>query len=192
MSRAIRVLLLEDDAADAELIQAELARSGYKLVGMRVEDRSAFRKALSEFEPDLVLTDHSFGQFRTSEALELVQTTRPFIPTIVVTGANDVSTAVDSIHAGADDVVVKGNLDRLGPAVAHALELRAQLRELTPRQLEVLRLVTEGLSTREVAEVLGISVKTVETHRTALMKRLDVHAVVALVRYAIRVKLVRP
>lgn len=191
MSRALRVLFLEDSAADAELAQTELVRAGYDVVGMRVEDRTAFAKALSEFEPDLVLADHSLGQFRARDALEVVQSTRPFIPLIVLTGAFDENAAVESIRAGADDFVVKQNIARLAPAVRNALDLRVQLRELTPRQLEVLRLVAEGLSTRDVAEALGISVKTVETHRTALMKRLDVHAVVALVRYAIRVKLVR-
>jgi DNA-binding NarL/FixJ family response regulator len=63
---------------------------------------------------------------------------------------------------------------------------------LTPRQREILQLIAEGLSTKEIAHRLGVSVKTVETHRTQLMDRLDIHDVAGLVRYAIRVGLVSP
>jgi DNA-binding NarL/FixJ family response regulator len=63
---------------------------------------------------------------------------------------------------------------------------------LTSRQREVLQLVAEGLSSKEIAARLGLSVKTVDTHRTELMERLDVHGVAGLVRYAVRVGLVRP
>src|SRR5207245_10885943 len=61
------------------------------------------------------------------------------------------------------------------------------LAELTPRQREVLRLIAEGHSTRDIASTLNISVKTVETHRGQLMKRLDIHHMAGLVRYAIRI-----
>jgi DNA-binding NarL/FixJ family response regulator len=61
---------------------------------------------------------------------------------------------------------------------------------LTPRQREVLQLIAEGQSTKEIARRLDLSVKTVETHRTQLMKQLDIHEVAGLVRYAIREGLV--
>jgi DNA-binding NarL/FixJ family response regulator len=63
---------------------------------------------------------------------------------------------------------------------------------LTPRQREVLQLIAEGCSTKEVAQRLGLAVKTVETHRTLLMKQLDVHEVAGLVRYAVRAGIVSP
>jgi len=63
---------------------------------------------------------------------------------------------------------------------------------LTPRQREILQLIAEGHSTKEMASILHLSVKTVETHRTQLMARLDVHDVAGLVRYAIRIGLVTP
>lgn len=66
------------------------------------------------------------------------------------------------------------------------------LRELTPRQREVLQLIAEGNSTKEIAYKLGVSIKTVETHRGELMNRLDIHDVAGLVRYAIRTGLVSP
>ena len=64
--------------------------------------------------------------------------------------------------------------------------LDGRLETLTPRQREILQLIAEGKSTKEIASVLDVSVKTVETHRAQLMERLDIHDVAALVRYAIR------
>ena len=79
--------------------------------------------------------------------------------------------------------VIADYLRRIGPDAS-------PLEQLTPRQREVLQLIAEGHTSREIAQVLGISVKTVETHRAALMDRLDIHDVAGLVRYAIRVGLV--
>lgn len=63
---------------------------------------------------------------------------------------------------------------------------------LTPRQREILRLIAEGYTTQAIAQKLDISIKTVETHRTQLMERLDIHDIAGLVRYAIRIGLVKP
>jgi DNA-binding NarL/FixJ family response regulator len=64
------------------------------------------------------------------------------------------------------------------------------LDQITPRQREILQLIAEGKSTKDIAELLYISTKTVETHRTQLMDRLDIHDIAGLVRYAIRIGLV--
>jgi RNA polymerase sigma factor (sigma-70 family) len=64
------------------------------------------------------------------------------------------------------------------------------MEKLTPRQREILQLIAEGNTTKEIAKKLEISVKTVETHRTQLMERLDIHDIAGLVRYSIRVGLV--
>jgi DNA-binding NarL/FixJ family response regulator len=114
------------------------------------------------------------------------------IPFIVVTGSLDDESAVAYMRAGADDIVLKSRLVRLVPALTRALEIRAGLETLSPRHVEVLRLIAQGLTTPKIAERLGISVKTVETHRTILMRRLDIHEVAGLVRYALRVGLIPP
>jgi DNA-binding NarL/FixJ family response regulator len=67
---------------------------------------------------------------------------------------------------------------------------RDQLANLSPRQREVLRMIAEGRTTKQIAQLLEISVKTVETHRSQLMERLDIHDVAGLVRYAISVGLI--
>jgi DNA-binding CsgD family transcriptional regulator len=87
-------------------------------------------------------------------------------------------------------------MQRLGElreqALEHALGDRSELAGLTPRQKEVLQLIAEGHSTREIAERLGLSVKTVETHRANLMERLEIRDVPGLVRLAIRARLISP
>jgi DNA-binding NarL/FixJ family response regulator len=87
-------------------------------------------------------------------------------------------------------VVLKANLGRLAGSIIEAIRLRRPLGKLTPRQIEVLRLVAEGYRTREIATRLDLSAKTVESHRGEVMKRLKIHDVVTLARYAIRVGLV--
>jgi DNA-binding NarL/FixJ family response regulator len=88
--------------------------------------------------------------------------------------------------------VLKSNLGRLAPAIEAALSVRRRLEKLTPRQIEVLRLMALGNTTPEIARALGLSAKTIETHRGEIMKRVGIHDIVGLVRYAVRVGLVPP
>ena len=98
--------------------------------------------------------------------------------------------AVSCLRAGVEDIVLRKNLKRLPAAITKAIEKRTPLSKLTSRQIEVLRLVAEGHRTREIANQLSLSVKTVESHRGEVMKRLGMHDVVSLVRYAMRVGLI--
>jgi DNA-binding NarL/FixJ family response regulator len=190
--RTLRVLLLEDDPADAELVTETLVRSGLSVVTERVDTKEAFTKALRDFAPDVVLSDHSLGEFDARAALEVLQIIRPTAALIVVAGALDPRSAAAVVRAGAEDFVLKSNLDRLIPAIEAALSVRRRLGKLTPRQMEVLRLMAEGFTTPEIAKELNLSGKTVETHRGEIMKRVGIHDIVGLVRYAVRVGLVSP
>lgn len=190
MSKALRVLLLEDSAEDADLINLELDRAGMKVEVQRVDSKDEFARALREFEPEIVLSDHGLTHFNARAALRMVQAVRPTAPLIVVTGAMDEQAAVSCLRAGAENLVLKSNLRRLRSAIEAAITSRRPLDQLSARQIEVLRLVAEGNTTREIASRLQVSVKTVETHRGAIMKRLGIHDVVSLVRYALRVGLV--
>ena len=190
MSKTLRILHLEDSLADVERVRAELAGAGMKIVSQRVSSEDGFTSALREFQPDVVLCDHAHAAFDARAALMALQTYRPAAPLILVSSTLDEQTAVLSVRAGAEDIVLKRNLGRLSSAIEAALAVRRRLRKLTPRQLEVLRLVAAGHTTREVARRLKLSAKTVESHRGEVMKRLAIHDVVALVRYAVRVGLV--
>jgi DNA-binding NarL/FixJ family response regulator len=188
--RTLRVLLLEDSSEDAELIAHTLRRAGMRVVTERVATRDEFERALHEFTPDVVLSDHSLSQFNAPAALDVLRAVRPVTPLIVVSGALDAKMAVACVRAGAEDLIVKHELHRLPQAIESALAIRQRIETLSPRQLQVLGLVSQGLTTKQVAERLGISDKTVETHRGEIMKRTGLHDVVSLVRFAIRLGLV--
>jgi DNA-binding NarL/FixJ family response regulator len=184
--RSLRILLLEGSPADARLVTDVLRRAGLDTVTERVDTKERFLHAVRDFAPDVVLSDHSLAQFNAPAALRLLRATRPATPLIVVSGALDERAVVESLRAGAEDFVLKTNLSRLRPALA----VRRPLDKLSPRQLEVVRRVALGEPTREIARRLTLSVKTVETHRAEAMKRLGIHHVAGLVRYAVRVGLV--
>jgi DNA-binding NarL/FixJ family response regulator len=188
--KQLRVLLLEDSAADAELIATELLRSGMTPVMERVDSPESFTAALTSFAPDVVLSDHSIAEFDSRAALEIMRALRPTAPFIVVTGALTGAQSVAAIRAGAADLILKMSLHRLPASISEALAVRRPLHTLTERQVQVLRLVAEGHRTRDIAKRLGLSVKTVESHRGEIMKRLRIHDVVSLVRYAIHVGLI--
>lgn len=190
--RILRVLLLEDSAADAELVVEALTRADLTVTAERVQTEAAFVAALARFRPDLVLSDHAPGMCDAQAALEVLRAQQPGTPFIVLTRAVREDVTAGWLRAGAENVVWKENLRRLRPAVETALQLREPLHRLSRRQLEILRLVAEGRSTRSIARELKLSIKTIETHRAAGMRRLGVHGRVGLVRYAVRVGLIPP
>jgi DNA-binding NarL/FixJ family response regulator len=189
-NKAIRILLLEDNRVDADLIARELGRSEIHVLLERVDSEASFIAALDTFAPDVVLSDHALAQFNSQSALETLRAISPATPFIIVTGSQLGSITSASIRAGADDVVFKTHLGGLAASISHALAMRRPLGMLSNRQVEVLKLVAEGYRTRDIANRLGLRVKTVESHRYALMKRLHEDSVVGLVRFAIRVGLI--
>jgi DNA-binding NarL/FixJ family response regulator len=190
--RPLRVLLLEACPADAARTTLELSRAGLRVITERVASEDAFSRAVQEFVPDIVLADQVLMQFDGVGALGVLRAMRSAAPVIVVAGAIDAATMVAAFKAGAEDVMLKSDLSRLGAAVAAAVALRRPLQGLSPRQREVLGFMADGRSTREIAQLLRISVKTVEAHRGELMRRLGIRHVAGLTRYAVRVGLVAP
>ncbi|MFL5487436.1 MAG: LuxR C-terminal-related transcriptional regulator [Gemmatimonadaceae bacterium] len=187
--KPLRILLLEDNAADAAAISHELQQSGMRILVAQVDSAESFIAALKSFAPDVVLSDHSLAQFDSRAALEVLRDVRPAVPFIIITGALLGGQAGAAIRAGAEDVILKTSTLGLEASISNALAARRPLHALTDRQIQVLKLVTEGHRTHEIAKRLGRSTKTVESHRTEIMKRLRTHDVVSLVRYAIRVGL---
>jgi DNA-binding NarL/FixJ family response regulator len=186
---SLKILLLEDDPLDAELIVGALHRTapGWKV--QRVATRAAFTQALASLEPNVVLSDHAVSSFDAFDALQLTRTRRPGIPFVLVAGMFEETTA-RCLRSGADNFVNKSDLSRLSPAIVAAVAVREPLLKLSERQLQVLQLIALGCSTRETARRMQLSVKTVETHRAEVMKRLEIHDVAGLVRFAIRVGLI--
>jgi diguanylate cyclase (GGDEF)-like protein/PAS domain S-box-containing protein len=128
-SAPIRVLLNEDAQADAELELRELRRSGLEITSHVVDGEAAFRAALKEFLPDLILSDFTMPGFGGMQALEIASKHAPETPFIFVSGTIGEETAIESLRRGAIDYILKSNLKRLGPSVTRALQDVAARRE---------------------------------------------------------------
>jgi DNA-binding NarL/FixJ family response regulator len=161
-----------------------------RILVTQVDSAESFTAALKSFAPDVVLSDDSLAQFDSPAALEVLRDVRPTVPFIIITGALVGGQAGAAIRAGAEDVILKTSTRGLEASIINAISARRPLHALTDRQIQVFKLVAEGHRTREVAKRLGLSTKTVESHRGEIMKRLHIHDVVSLVRYAIRVGLI--
>ncbi len=138
LDRELRVLMLEDTPTDAELAERELRKAGIAFTSLRVETRDAFVRALEEFRPDIVMSDYKLPDFNGMAALEIVRRDYPEVPVVMVTGALSDIEAVELIHAGAKDYVLKDRLARLAPAVQRALaaERSARARKAAEKALQ--------------------------------------------------------
>ena len=122
MNKSLRILLVEDLAADAELIKYALKPTLLQCQFLRVETESEFLHALEVFRPDVILSDYLLPEFDGLRALKLVQTKAPGTPLLIITGSISEDTAVDCMKAGAWDYVLKQHMKRLGSAILAALE----------------------------------------------------------------------
>ena len=121
MRRKLRILSLEDDPRDAELIHETLEAEGIPCEMTRVDAQPAFRASLESGALDLVLADYSLPLFDGISALKLAQSMRPEVPFIVVSGAPGEEVAIEALKAGATDYILKTGLSRLAPSVLRAL-----------------------------------------------------------------------
>ena len=154
MPSPLRILLVEDNVADADLILRELKRADLACVTERVMTATEFTVALREFLPDLVLADFRLPSFGGLQALRILQVERPTVPLIIVTGTLDDETAAECIKLGAVDYLLKDRLVRLGPAVQAALALK-QSRDERARAEEALRRSEASLAKSQEIAHLG-------------------------------------
>jgi len=131
MSQQFRVLMVEDSASDAELVVRELKRAGMRCESRRVETAVEYRRALEQFQPQVILSDFSMPKFDGLEALAIAKRSHPDIPFIFVSGTIGEENAVRALQSGAVDYVLKGNLLRLPPAIERAMN---EIRERRARQ----------------------------------------------------------
>jgi len=173
-----------------------------------VDDGRALLKAVDEHQPDIVITDLTMPSLNGIDAAEQIRKQHPRVKIIVLTMHADVAFAEAAFRAGASAYVVKrsgateliaaikevrrGN-SYLTPAVTEDVLTFLVDRVpsnrapgLSPRQREVLQLIAEGARTKDIAEALHISPRTVEAHRYAIMQELDAHTTAELTRFAIR------
>ena len=206
------VLLADDHALVRAGMRALLGElPGIEVVAETGDGREALR-LVRERKPDIALLDISMPELNGLEVVGRIAHDHPNTRVIIVSMHGDDESVRRALVAGAAGYLLK-NSDRrelelalravargdtwLSPAltkriVATYTQGASPDAVLTPRQREVLQLVAEGHSNKEIASRLNVSLKTVETHRTELMDRLGIRGVASLVRYAIQVGLVRP
>jgi signal transduction histidine kinase len=138
MRNKIKILLVEDSSSDAEIIQRQLRTEGIDFDPLVVSTRALYEKALIEFQPEVVLCDHSLPQFNSMQAFEIFSRLNMKVPFILVTGSVSEEFAVASIKAGVDDYILKSSLKRLAAAVLNALTKKTaeNEREMNYRKLQ--------------------------------------------------------
>ncbi len=158
MNRDMRILILEDVLADADLIQFELREAGAVFESKCVCDRQSFTAALDEFSPDIILSDYSLPQFDGLSALKIAVNKTPGVPFVFVSGALGEETAIALLKQGATDYVLKSRLSRLASVVKRALQEADERRERQAAE--------KALKEREQA--LELKSRSLEEANTAL------------------------
>lgn len=171
------------------------------------DNGQALLELCGRLRPDVVLTEINLTGMTGLEALVQIHRHYPEVAVIILTGMTDGQHVRSALRQGAAGFIAKDAepaelgaalraVERkhiyLSPSVSHkAVERRAGQRmedgvDLTPRQRQVLQMISRGKSTKEIAGLMGVSIKTVETHRARLMESLGLYGTNALMRYAIR------
>ena len=207
-----RVLLADDHQILRQGLRALLEQAGYSVVGEAANGREACELA-RELQPNVAVLDLAMPLLNGLDAIAEIRRVSPGTLAILLTMYTDRPYVLRALQAGAkgyvlktqaaDDMVraiqeVRAGAVYLSAGVAVGLVDAYLSRDaepgepLTARERQVLQLVAEGRSTKAIAALLGITFKTAESHRNRIMKKLDIHQVAGLVRYAIRRGLVRP
>ena len=145
--RSARILILEDEAFDANLAQRLLVEAGLNLVAVVVDSKASFIEQLATFQPDIILSDYYLPGFSGREALKIAQELYPDIPFIIWSGVLGDEAAVELIKQGATDYVLKDRPARLPSVILRALaevEQRARLAHLEAQLLQAQRLASLG------------------------------------------------
>lgn len=121
MDKELKILILEDQNTDAELMERELRKEGISFSSRRVETKEDFLRELKDFAPDLILSDYKLPYFNGSSALAIAREQCPEVPFIFVSGMIGEELAIETLKEGATDYVLKERLSRLVPATSRAL-----------------------------------------------------------------------
>ena len=202
-----RVLLADDHKIILNGLRS-LLESEFELVG-NVEDGRALVSAAEKLHPDVIVVDISMPLLNGIEAVRQIKKVDPQVKVIFLTMHPDVTYAIRAFEAGASGYVLKHSASsELLTAIHEAIKGRTYVtpmiagelvqafkkgalqsdksQQLTERQREILQLLAEGYSAKEIAEILNISSRTVEFHKYSLMSKLNLKTGSALVQYAIK------
>ena len=205
----LRILIADDH----EIVLTGLrkiieANSSWQVVATASDGRQAIEKAI-ETKPDIAIVDYSLPIFNGIEVTRQIRASLPRTEVLIFTMHDNEKLILDLLHAGARGYLLKSDANRHLTSAIEALAVHrpyitssvseALLRStrpssegstLTGRERQVVQLIAEGHTNKSIAKVLGISLKTVEAHRAAAMRKLSLSSSAALVRYAVRNKIV--
>jgi DNA-binding NarL/FixJ family response regulator len=213
----MRILVADDHEVVRRGVRALLeARPGWQVCDEAEDGREAVAKALQS-HPDVVILDIGMPGLNGLEAARRIRKASPQTEVLILTMHESEQVVQEVLAAGARGYVLKSDAGRDLVAAVEALQghrtfftstvaervLRTfvsggkpvepgETSLLTRREREVIQLLAEGKGNKEVADILGISVRTAETHRTNIMRKLDCHSLSDLVRYAIRNNIITP
>jgi two-component system, NarL family, response regulator NreC len=201
-----RILLADDHVIVRQGFRALLEREGLEVVAEAANGHEAVRLA-GELLPDVAVLDFAMPLLNGLDAAKEIRRRSPRTRTILLTVHSEDHYVLEAVRAGIHGYVVKtqaaadlvqaireirGNAIYLSPTISRAV-VEAYLDKATPpgdvlssRERQVLQLVAEGKTTKEIAGVLGVSIKTADSHRARIMRKLDIHDTAGLVRFAIR------
>lgn len=209
---SIRVVLADDHLIVRQGLKLLLEKEQMQMVGEASDGQEAI-ELIQQLQPDVAVLDLEMPRVDGLGVLREAAQRSPKTRSIILTRHMEEPYAVEALRAGARGYVLKtqAGLDlvsavqhvhrgevylspKISKAVVDAYLSKTELpnKTLTARERQVLQLVGEGHSTKEIAALLGISVKTADTHRTKVMDKLDIHQTAGLVRYAIRSGLIEP
>lgn len=209
----IRVLIADDHTMVRQGLRTMLnSQSDIEVVGEAANGREAVQRA-REIDPDVVVLDLSMPILNGLEATRQIMKENPRIGVLILTMHHNEEYVFQVLKSGAKGYIIKESgfeemvravrsvyrhenyldrkiskdvIDEYIKRAAHTDASGTPKDILTPREREVLKLIAEGKSNKEIAQILDLSVKTVDVHRTNLMKKLDIHDVATLVKFAIK------
>ncbi|MGC2528759.1 MAG: response regulator transcription factor [Candidatus Acidiferrum sp.] len=208
----IRIVLADDHVLVRQGLKSLLEREGFQVVAEASDGQEALCHVES-LQPDIAIMDISMPTLNGLNAARQMNRSSPKTKTILLTQHDESQYIREALEAGVKGYVLKNQIASdlllairqvsrgqvyLSPGVSSAVmeAYRSKPEKfespLTPRERQVLQLIAEGKSTKDVATLLGISTKTAESHRTRLMQKLDIHETASLVRYAVRHGIVQP
>jgi DNA-binding NarL/FixJ family response regulator len=207
-----RIILADDHILVRQGLKSLLERHGFQVVA-EASDGQELLKAVASLTPDVAIVDISMPVLNGLDAVRELRKASAKTKPIILTRHDEDQYVTEALRAGVKGYVLKNQAANdlvhaihqvcrggiyLSPSISRAV-VDAYLSKtqfapdpLSPRERQVVQLIGEGKSTREIATLLGVSVKTAESHRSRLMQKLDIHETASLVRYAIRRGLVQP
>lgn len=214
----VRILVADDHHVVRSGLRLLLeSHSGWQVCAEATNGREAVEKA-GKFKPDVAVLDIGMPLLNGVEATRQIRKLSPKTEVLILTMHDSELLVQEVIEAGALGYILKDDADRnliaavealhehepyFSPRVSDAISRthtpagaaasgdRSSRSRLTPREREILQLLAEGKSNKEVAGYLNISVKTAETHRANIMLKMDFHSITELVRYAVRNKIIQ-